>query len=78
MPKVVVVDEEALEKLEDEGWLLAITLEKRKRAYEHFCSYFKEETGVEVEECLQSEGGTGKFAMAFGRYDQECIGVWND
>ena len=68
MPQNVVVREEELERLEEEGGLEKDTLKDRQRYYEHFEKFFTEETqGDSVQQALATEEGRARFEKLFGR-----------
>ena len=68
MPQILVVREEELERLEEEGRLEKDTLKDRQRYYEHFEKFFTEETqGDSVQQALATEEGRARFDKLFGR-----------
>ena len=68
MPQNLVVREEELERLEEEGGLEKDTLKDRQRYYKHFEKFFTEETpGDSVQQALATEEGRARFEKLLGR-----------
>ena len=64
---VISISDDVLEQLEKEGGLKKDTISCRERVYNHFSSYYKAETNVEIEDSLKTETGCAEFEKAFGR-----------
>jgi hypothetical protein len=68
MPFTVDLDEEELQRLEEDGGLNAATLKDRDRTYELFLQYFeKEAEGVQIDIMLSTEEGKKDFGKIFSR-----------
>ena len=68
MPTVSLMDEEALEKLEQSGGLKEATLAARRREMEFFMAYWVEEGKEDLEEVFKTPEGCAKFSKLLGRF----------
>ena len=68
MPRTVVMREEELERLEEEGGLKKATITDRENYYSHFEKFFLEETqGETVPQALATDEGRAQFEKLLGR-----------